>query len=68
MADNRLMKVDLTKDDLTKVCNALVLARASALRLSNRAGQVPTAVEAYRKEYDAINALLMRISHHATVS
>lgn len=61
------IKLELSRDDFAMVCNGLILARASALRLSNRAGQVNGAVIAYRGEYERCNALLARLSSLATV-
>lgn len=53
--------VDLTADEWTQIYNGLVMARASALRLSARQGQMPAAQRAYRDEYAKINVLIGKI-------
>lgn len=49
--------VKLTQSDKDYIIGGLDLALASAKRLSNRSGQLPFAVDAYKKEITALNAV-----------
>lgn len=67
MADGNVT-IEVNRADLGVICNGLVMARASALRLANRLGQAPDVVKAYKAEYDKVSGVLMRLTHYATVA
>lgn len=57
-----MSKVVVTQSDKDYICSALDQAIASAKRLSNRSGQLPFAVEGYKKEADAIVKLRLKVA------
>ncbi|AXH73623.1 MAG: hypothetical protein [Microviridae sp.] len=65
MAVDKSTKVTLSfnGDELELLHQALILSRASALRLSNRLGASPDVIRAYRAEYERVGAVLMVVSN-----
>lgn len=57
-----MAKPVVTQAEKDYIMSALDQAVASAKRLSNRSGQLPFAVEGYRKEADLIAAVRLKVA------
>lgn len=54
--------MDLTQSDKDYILSGLDLSIASAKRLANRSGQLPFAVDAYKKEIDVLNSVRAKVA------
>lgn len=57
-----MSKPSVTQAEKDYISSALDQAIASSRRLANRTGQLPMAVDAYRKEADMISALRLKVA------
>lgn len=53
--------MDLTQSDKDYILSGLDLSIASAKRLANRSGQLPFAVDAYKKEINILNEVRSKV-------